>query len=329
MVGALPFLSAFLVVLCLGPWTISLLRQLNMRQSVGANSPQPEAHRAKHGTPTMGGVLFALGIAGAIVAGCAVGAIPADRWDSAYSTPPNTLWAVCAVFVLHMGLGFLDDYLKATRGKALKLKARQKLGGQIAIAVLFAIYLGLVARPGVTSTISVWRGLSWDVSPWLYYPFVVLLMVGLSNGVNIADGLDGLASGLAMLCAVGLALAVFSAYQSVAYFAWALAGSCLGFLVYNGNPARVIMGDTGSLALGAGLAAVAVLGKLELPLLVFAVVFIAEGLSVVIQVISFKSTGKRVFKMAPLHHHFELLGGRNRRSYCASGLPVQLHCGQG
>jgi phospho-N-acetylmuramoyl-pentapeptide-transferase len=217
---------------------------------------------------------------------------------------------ILLVLLLHMGLGFLDDYLKATRGKALGLKARQKLAGQVFIAVLFVVYLAFNAVPGVTTDIALWSGHVIELTPWLYYPLVVLLMVGMSNSANLADGLDGLATGLALLAFVGLAMTTFSGAPEIAFFGWAMAGSCLGFLIYNGFPASVMMGDTGSLAIGASAAAMAVMGKEELPVLIFFLVFIVETLSVVIQVVSFKTRGKRVFKIAPLHHHFEMCGWR-------------------
>jgi phospho-N-acetylmuramoyl-pentapeptide-transferase len=273
-----------------------------MRQPIGSDAPQPESHKLKQGTPTMGGILFAVGVFVAILAGVAAKLLPLDEES-------NNLAAIVVVLVLHMGLGFLDDYLKATRGKAMGLRATQKLAGQIAIAVLFVIYLAATATPGVTTTLSLSRDLTVNVPPWLYYPLVIVLMAGLSNSVNLTDGLDGLAAGLAVPAFAGLAMAGFNGLRPEnAFFAWAMSGSCLGFIVYNGFPARVFMGDTGSLAIGASLAAFAVLSKEEIPVLIFCLVYIVETLSVVIQVISFKTRGKRVFKMAPVHHHFEMSG---------------------
>jgi phospho-N-acetylmuramoyl-pentapeptide-transferase len=273
-----------------------------MRQPVGIDAPQPVSHQSKQGTPTMGGVLFVIGVFVALLVGFGAGWLPID-------SSVGHLAAVVMVLVLHMALGFADDYLKATRGKALGLKARQKLGGQVAIALLFVAYLALTADQGVTTAFSFWRYHTVELPGWLYYPLVVLLMVGLSNSVNLTDGLDGLAAGLAVPAFIGLAMTGLGGLPNeVSYFGWAMAGACLAFVVYNGFPARVFMGDTGSLAIGASLAAMAVLSKEELPVLVFCLVFLVETLSVVIQVVSFKLRGNRVFKMAPIHHHFEMVG---------------------
>jgi len=296
------FLISLFAVVITGPAVIEGLTRLKMRQPNGADAPQPEAHRLKQGTPTMGGILFAVGVFVAILAGFLAGWLP-------LGLAVGRLCAVVGVLVLHMGLGFIDDYLKATRGKAMGLKAREKLIGQLVIAVLFVVYLAVTADQGVTTTITITHDFVLNLSPWIYYPLVVLLMIGLSNSVNITDGLDGLAAGLAVPAFVGLSLAGFGGENGpVSFFGWAMAGACLGFLVYNGFPAKVFMGDTGSLAIGASLAAMAVLSKQEVPVLIFSLVYILETLSVVIQVISFKTRGKRIFKMAPIHHHFEMTG---------------------
>jgi phospho-N-acetylmuramoyl-pentapeptide-transferase len=296
---AIPALIAFLAVLGLGKPVIAWLGRLKMRQSI--NTDAPAGHMAKQGTPTMGGILFLYGVAISLAAVAAFGLLPSGR-------ELYPLLAVLAVFVLHLGLGFLDDYLKATRGKSLGLKARQKLAGQLVIAVGFVVYLIATAQPGVTTTLALWHTVLINVPAPLYYVLVVLLMIGMSNFTNLTDGLDGLAGGLGVLAFAGLSMSIFAGVGVVSIFGWALCGAILGFLVFNVNPAQVFMGDTGSLALGSSLAAMAVLGKQELPVLLFGLVFVAEGLSVVLQVVSFKTRGKRIFKMAPLHHHFELLG---------------------
>jgi phospho-N-acetylmuramoyl-pentapeptide-transferase len=299
---AVVFLTAFAVVVITGPAVIRFLTKLKMRQPIGADSPQPLSHQKKQGTPTMGGILFCIGVFASILVGFATGWLPLD------GPSIGRLTAVVMVFTLHLALGFVDDYLKANRGKALGLKAREKLAGQVVIATLFVVYLAFTPVPAVQTAISFWPEHQVVLPPGVYYTLVVFLMVGLSNGANLTDGLDGLAAGLSVLALIGLSLTTFAGAPEVAFFGWALSGACLGFLVYNGNPARVFMGDTGSLALGASAAAIAVMGKQEIAVFIFFGVFIMEMLSVVIQVISFKSTGKRVFKMAPVHHHFELLG---------------------
>ena len=297
--AAVSAISAFLTVVLLGKPTINWLAALKMRQTI--NTDGPKSHMAKQGTPTMGGVLFPMGVAAALWVLWICRFLPQDR-------ELYPLYAVAVVFVAHVALGFLDDYLKATRGKSLGLKARQKLLGQLIIAVGFALFLFFTSQPGVTTVVYVWREVYVDVPPYLYYPMVVVMMIAMSNFTNLTDGLDGLAGGLAVLVLIGLAVSIFPGYAVLSLFVWALAGSVLGFLCFNINPAKVFMGDTGSLALGSTFAAVGILGKQEIALLVMALVFVAEGVSVVLQVVSFKTTGKRIFRMAPLHHHFELAG---------------------
>jgi phospho-N-acetylmuramoyl-pentapeptide-transferase len=301
--ASVAFLSSLIAVVIAGPSTIEFLRHLKMRQPVGVDAPQPVAHQTKHGTPTMGGVLFVVGALVSITVGFCKGWLLPDA-DAA------KVAVVFGVLLLHMGLGFLDDYLKAVRGKAMGLKARHKLVGQFIIALIFVVYLAVTSVQGVTTVVAIAPDYVLDISPWIYYPLVIWFMMGLSNSVNLTDGLDGLASGLSVLAFIGLALTTFGASPDVSYFGWAMAGGCLGFLVFNGFPASVFMGDTGSLGIGASLAAMAVLGKQEAPALIFCLLFILETVSVVIQVVSFKTRGKRVFKMAPVHYHFELLGWR-------------------
>jgi phospho-N-acetylmuramoyl-pentapeptide-transferase len=305
--AATAFLTAFFVVLALGGKTIGYLAKLKMRQAI--NTDAPASHMAKQGTPTMGGVLFLFGLIAVTLVGIGTGVVTMD--DFTYverGSFVGPLLAVLLVFLLHLGIGYLDDYLKATRGKSLGLKARQKLALQVIVAAGFAVYLYITRMAPMTAVISFGGGHLMLLPVWLYYPGVAVLMIAMSNFTNLADGLDGLASGLVLIACIGIAITVLPALASLRFFCWGLAGACLGFLIFNGNPARVFMGDTGSLALGSALTAVAVLGKQEIPFLLFMGVFIAEGLSVVLQVVSFKTTGKRIFRMAPLHHHFELLG---------------------
>jgi phospho-N-acetylmuramoyl-pentapeptide-transferase len=204
-------------------------------------------------------------------------------------------------------LGLVDDYLSVKRGKNLGLKARYKLLGQFVIAVLFSVWVYMQSVDG-TSAISIGH-LSIDFK-WLYYVLVVGVMMLLANATNFTDGLDGLLSGTTIFAAVGVAstMAAVGANAPLPGFALALAGASLGFLYYNAHPAKVFMGDTGSLPIGAALTAIAVLGKQEILLLLFSIVFLAEIVSVMIQVTSFKLTKKRVFLMTPIHHHFEKKG---------------------
>jgi phospho-N-acetylmuramoyl-pentapeptide-transferase len=222
------------------------------------------------------------------------------------------IWTAIFVTLGHGMLGFLDDFIKVVMKRNLGLKARQKLLGQVIISFALAyIAVNHLDRgsdlwiPGLNSYLDV--GI-------FYYPLIFLVVIGATNAVNLTDGLDGLAAGT--MVAASTAYAIISlkfGYPDLSVFSMAIAGACLGFLVFNVHPAKVFMGDTGSLALGGAFAALGVLTKTELLLILIGGVFVAEALSVIIQVTSFKTTGKRVFLMSPLHHHFELKGWSEKR----------------
>ncbi|MBI3947779.1 MAG: phospho-N-acetylmuramoyl-pentapeptide-transferase [Armatimonadetes bacterium] len=285
--GAL--LLAMAVALAVMPGAIEWLRKLKAQQSI--HEDVPATHQAKAGTPTMGGLVLIAALVTATLAFAGV----------------NVLTGPALALTLGFGgIGFLDDLLIARRGKNLGLRAREKLALQVVVAALFvalvrrALPLAAPARP--------WLGFEWAgaLAPVLD----VLFLVALANAVNFSDGLDGLAAGLTAVAGLAAALMLTQAglQESLGVFALALVGGCLGFLWFNGNPARVFMGDTGSLALGGALGAIAVLTRTEALFLVLGAVYWAELLSVVIQVAYFKRTGRRVFRMSPLHHHFELSG---------------------
>lgn len=281
-------LSAVFVLL-VGPFAIRWLRTV-ARQPISEDAPP--RHRAKAGVPMMGGLLMI----GAVVLTLVV------LW-----TGSRTLGVVLLAFLGYGAAGLLDDLLKARRGRNLGLRAREKLAFQIPIGVAVGYYAAEFTALG-SALVLPWIG---EIQlGWLYLPFAVLFMVGFTNGVNLTDGLDGLAAGtvaIAALAYTGVALHV--GRTDVAAFAAALAGACLGFLWFNAHPAQVIMGDVGSQALGGALAAVALVTKTEITLLVVGVVFVLEAASVMVQVAYFKATGgRRVFRSSPLHHHFELAG---------------------
>ena len=295
------FLTAFLVAVLLGPRTISFLRVLKFGQNINEHVP---GHQAKQGTPTMGGLLIALSLV--LTLGLGAAFAPPLRPVS------PQLIAVLLVFLAHAALGFLDDFLKARRGKSLGLLARQKLAGQVVIALLFVGWLYLTAQADFTTQVWFWHSQHLDLG-YAYYVLAFFLLIGMSNAANLTDGLDGLAGGLSIFTLIGLALTTHPNFGQLPVFAWTLSGACLGFLWYNAHPAKVFMGDTGSLALGSSFAALALIGKQEVLLLLFAIVFLVETFSVMIQVAVFKATGgkpngRRVFKMTPIHHHFELSG---------------------
>ena len=277
-------------VLVTGPFFIPELHKLKFGQSIREEGPK--SHQKKSGTPTMGGIMIILGIM--------LGTLAAAPW-----TPEVLL----AVFIMlgHFVLGFLDDYIKVVKKRNLGLKARQKLAGQILIAVV-TMY---VATQVLGIDTDIWiPGLDENVSLGaLYYPLVLFVLVGTSNAVNLTDGLDGLAAGTVAIAASAFAVvSVLTGHGDLAYLCVAMAAACLAFLRFNAHPAKVFMGDTGSLALGGALAAVGILTHTEILLAVIGFVFVCEALSVIIQVISFQTTGKRVFRMSPIHHHFELGG---------------------
>lgn len=292
---------AFIIALVIGPFLIPVLRILKFGQNIREDGPR--GHMKKAGTPTMGGIIFLV----AIVVSSLVAAERPLSWQM----------LVLVGATLGFGLiGFIDDFIKVVMHRSLGLRAYQKLIAQFALAGILA-WVAVNDLGRGTDVAIPFTSIHWELG-WFYYIFASVLIVGIVNAVNLTDGLDGLASGstaLAGLSYVFIALlstrqgiAVLANEFDLAVFAAALTGGCLGFLRFNKYPARVFMGDTGSLALGGALAGLAVLTKSELTLLLVGGVFVLETLSVVIQVISFKSTGKRVFRMSPLHHHFELGG---------------------
>ncbi|ARU62292.1 phospho-N-acetylmuramoyl-pentapeptide-transferase [Tumebacillus avium] len=281
---------SFVIALLLGPLFIPFLRRLKFGQAIRAEGPQ--GHQKKAGTPTMGGVIFLIAMA-----------ITAIK----FSDLSPELWLLLFVTLAYGTVGFLDDYIKVALKRNLGLKARQKLIGQILVGVV--LYVVMFYTGMIDMTISIpFLNVQWDLG-FFYLPFLVLIVIASSNAVNLTDGLDGLAAGTTAIAFGSYAvLAWWTSNMDVAIFCAAMVGGLIGFLVFNVHPAKVFMGDTGSLALGGALATVAILTKTEIWLVLIGGVFVVEVLSVIIQVISFQTFGKRLFKMSPLHHHFELLG---------------------
>jgi phospho-N-acetylmuramoyl-pentapeptide-transferase len=285
---------------------IQWLKGLGASQTVSSDAP--ETHRAKQGTTTMGGLLILLGLTLPVVA------------DIALNPGHVSALALLGLTLAFGGIGFLDDLLIARRGKNLGLKARQKLALQFAFAAGFAWWLYATAVPGRTTVLAA-GGWSADLGVW-YYLLGVFLLVGMSNAINLTDGLDGLAGGVSLMLALALAgtalVSTTTSFGWLPLFGGALAGGCAGFLWYNIHPAQVFMGDTGSLGLGAALAGMSMLGKTEVELQGFALIPWAATFSVIIQVLVFKARKRRhgleyakahrVFRRTPLHHHFEECG---------------------
>lgn len=302
-------LGALLIslVLCIFgmPLLIKWLRKRGIGQFIREDGPK--AHLAKRGTPTMGGIL--------IIVSTLIGFI-------LMSVKPQAGTGFALAFVL-LGcglLGFADDYTKLRYSRSLGIKARSKVFWQLAISIALA-YLA-THQFGVSTKLYFFRtdSFSIELGPF-YYLLVFIMIIGTTNAVNLTDGLDGLASGAGALVMTAYILIAFTQFRNhqflyhhvqaaldIAIFSGAVMGSCIGFLWWNAPPAQIFMGDTGSMALGGALATVAILSKTELLLLVLGGLFALEALSVMIQVAVFKRTRKRVFRMAPLHHHFELKG---------------------
>ncbi|KHE72024.1 phospho-N-acetylmuramoyl-pentapeptide-transferase [Halobacillus sp. BBL2006] len=287
---------SFIITVVISPMIIPFLRRLKFGQAIREEGP--ESHQKKSGTPTMGGVM--------IIVAVIVTTLIASYWFNSESTSIH-LFLVLFVLVGYGLLGFLDDYIKVALKRNLGLTSKQKMLGQIIIAIV--VYL-ILSQNGFPTTIGV-PGTSFEVELGFGYALLILFMlVGGSNAVNLTDGLDGLLAGTAAIAfgAFGILAWTGDTNIDVTIFSLAVVGALLGFLVFNAHPAKVFMGDTGSLALGGAIAIIAILTKLELLLVIIGGVFVLETLSVIIQVISFKTTGKRVFKMSPLHHHYELKG---------------------
>ncbi len=270
-----------------------------LRAKAGQNIREdgPASHLSKAGTPSMGGIAIILG---AVLASLLAGWM----WGSRLSD----ILVILFVFAGFGLIGFFDDYLKVIKKNNLGLRAYQKFGLQIVISVALAVFLANYTDSSTYVYIPV-AEVYLDFGIW-YIPFIVFVMLAMTNAVNLTDGLDGLASGVTAFVSLFFSVAgITYGISSGAYFCAALCGGCLGFLVFNKNPAKIFMGDTGSLALGGGLAAAAIVMKLELLLPVAGLIYVIEALSVILQVGYFKLTkGKRIFKMAPIHHHFEKCG---------------------
>jgi phospho-N-acetylmuramoyl-pentapeptide-transferase len=322
---ALASLTALLITLVLGPWVIRRLGDMQIGQFIREEGPK--SHQSKAGTPTMGGVL----IVGSTV-------VPTLLWgdlENAY------VWLAILTMVVFGTIGFIDDYNKVMKKRNLGLTGKRKLFLQTLASCAVAVALLLLTVSGTYSTqlsvpffknfhpdLVIHSLLSTQYLWWLsYFPFLIFVaavMVGSSNAVNLTDGLDGLAIGCVVVAASALTVltyvtsfARFSNYLDIQHlpqvgeltvFCGALVGSSLGFLWYNAHPAEVFMGDVGSLALGGSIGMIAVAIKQEILLFFVGGVFVLEALSVILQVLSFRLTGKRIFRMSPLHHHFELSG---------------------
>jgi phospho-N-acetylmuramoyl-pentapeptide-transferase len=302
-------LTALIVSFLLGPSVIAWLRRLKVGQQVRTDGPQ--THLTKQGTPTMGGVLIIAALVSSVL-----------LWSDLTN---KYVWVVLFATLAFGGIGFWDDYLKVVKKRSTGLRAYQKFGLQILASIAIGLFLLYnTGDPDLTHlSVPFMKQMLIDLG-WFYIPFVAVVIVGSSNAVNLTDGLDGLAIGLVGIAAMANAVIVYlggnkivADYLKILYipgsgelaiFCGAMLGASLGFLWYNAHPAEVFMGDVGSLSLGGALGTLAVVTKHELILVVTGGIFVMETVSVMLQVASFKLTGKRIFKMAPIHHHFEQIG---------------------
>ncbi len=302
-------MTALLLSLVLGPYIIERLRGLHVGQQIREDGPG--THMAKAGTPTMGGLLILSAVTGSTL-----------LWAN---LTYRFVWLTLFGMIAMGAVGFCDDYLKLKRQSSKGLAPRYKFAWQIALGLGVGLYLYLFPVDQFTTRLSIPFVKWWVPDPgWMYVPLVMVIIVGCSNAVNLTDGLDGLATGPVIMASGAYTLLAYVAghvaiarYLQVIYVresseltivGGAVVGAALGFLWFNAYPAQIFMGDTGSMALGTALALLAVLTKQELLLVIIGGVFVIETVSVILQVFSFKTTGRRIFRMAPIHHHYELNG---------------------
>jgi phospho-N-acetylmuramoyl-pentapeptide-transferase len=311
-------LTALMICFILGPWLIERMRRIKLGQYIREEGPK--SHQQKAGTPTMGGILINIAIL-----------IPTILWADIYNP---YIWIVLFVTFAYGTIGFIDDYRKLAKKRNLGLSAKEKFTMQFGVALLAGLAIAYLPsihnNYSTTITFPFFKPelLKIDLG-WLYIPFIMIIIVGCSNAVNLTDGLDGLAIGSTLVAAGTYTILTYAAgnfriadYLRIAWvpqtgelavFCGAMVGASLGFLWFNAHPAEIFMGDVGSLALGGAIGTIAVIIKQELLLVFVGGLFVLEALSVILQVASFKLTGRRIFKMSPLHHHFELSGWRETK----------------
>ena len=306
---AIAILTAMLITFVCGPWIVQRLRGMSVTQQIRDDGPG--SHAAKSGTPTMGGIIIIVSILVSVL-----------LWGDLKNM---YIWIMIGSLVSFGAVGLIDDYLKVVKKNHKGLPARYKFGAQFLLALLIGVLLYLNPKDPLSDTLSIPFFKRWLFDLGVFYiPFSLIVIIGSSNAVNLTDGIDGLAIGLVAIAVLANGVLVYisgnknlAQYLQVLYipktgeltvFCGAMLGASLGFLWYNSYPADVFMGDVGSLGLGGALGTLAVITKHEIVLAVVGGIFVIETMSVILQVASFKLTGKRIFKMAPIHHHFELKG---------------------
>ncbi len=291
--AAVPFAVAFLVSVLLGPVLIPWLHKLKFGQQILEDGPK--WHEKKSGTPTMGGIIFIAGVTAAVLLAMLAGF--------------NIHLLMMLLVTLGFGvIGFIDDYVKVVRKQNQGLTAPQKFILQVVLACIYIVVMNYTGDLN-TEIVIPFAKTTWTMPWWLYIVFTMIVVTGTVNAVNLTDGLDGLAASITVVVMLFFLAAAFLCDSfAVSVFSAAVAGGCLGFLIFNHYPAKVFMGDTGSLFLGGAVCVSAIGLKMPLILVIAGFVYLFEALSVILQVASFKLTGKRIFKMSPIHHHFEMCG---------------------
>ncbi len=293
-------LISFVVAAICGIFLIPLLHRLKFGQEIREEGPK--WHQKKTGTPTMGGFIFIIAMSVATILGI---------WICNISGDSQSVMGILTMMFAALGfgvIGFVDDYIKVILKRNLGLKAGQKFSLQILVSLLFSVWM---VSSGIVDTniLIPFFGVSLQLHPLVYIAFIIVVMLAATNSVNLTDGLDGLATCITLVVCIFYAiLSNYSGSVPVVVFSSALVGGLAGFLIYNRFPAKVFMGDTGSLFLGGAISAMAIYMRNPILLLIVGFVYVMEALSVIIQVAWFKKTGKRIFKMSPIHHHFEMCG---------------------
>ncbi len=306
----MPVVISFGISVILCPIIIPFLRKLKFGQYVRDDGP--ESHLKKAGTPTMGGLVILVSI-------LLTSLIYIRRYPD-----------IIPVLFMTLGfgiIGFLDDYIKVVMKRSLGLKPLQKMFGQFIVTAIFVYYYFNVAKIEASIVIPFTGGMVFNMPDWLFIIFVFIVVLGTVNGVNFTDGLDGLASGVTAIVATFFTVAALAVNAAMAPITGAVVGSLLGFLLFNTYPARVFMGDTGSLALGGFVASIALMLRMPLFIVIVGLIYLLEVISVILQVGYFKLThGKRIFKMAPIHHHFELSGFSETQVVAAFSIVTAILC---
>ena len=298
---------------------IPILKKLKVGQQ--ERDDGPESHLKKQGTPTMGGIIIIL----AVIITC----VFMIYYYTHQTIEPDVAKNIIPILIASVGfgiIGFIDDFKKVVLKNTKGLSPKAKMAGLLLVAVAYSVYLIYVLKlgtdiyiPFIKQTIS--------IPVWVYIPFAIFVMLGTTNAVNLTDGIDGLSSSVTTVIVTALTvIAIIFNIKEVTLFGACVAGACLGFLLFNLYPSKVMMGDTGSLFLGGAVAAMALYLKMPLILIIIAIVPILETLSVMIQVAHFKRTGNRIFKMAPLHHHFELSGWKENKVVSVFSLVTLVAC---